>query len=41
MAALYDHIRAAPTVKPEVPVATGEIDPAFAGAARVVEEEYE
>jgi hypothetical protein len=24
-----------------VPVATGEIDPAFAGAARVVEAEYE
>ena len=40
-AALYDHIRQAPVVKREVPVATGEIDPAFAGAARVVEAEYE
>jgi len=28
-------------LKREVPVATGEIDPAFAGAARVVEAEYE
>jgi hypothetical protein len=41
MAALYDHIRQAPVVKREVPVATGEIDPAFSGAARVVEAEYE
>jgi nicotinate dehydrogenase subunit B len=41
MAALYDHIRAGPVVKREVPVATGEIDPAFADAARVVEAEYE
>jgi nicotinate dehydrogenase subunit B len=40
-AALYDHIRQAPVVKREVPVTTGEIDPAFAGAARVVEAEYE
>jgi nicotinate dehydrogenase subunit B len=40
-AALYQHIRQAPFVKREVPVATGEIDPAFAGAARVVEAEYE
>ncbi len=39
--ALYDHIRRAPVVKREAPVATGEIDPAFAGAARVVEAEYE
>jgi CO/xanthine dehydrogenase Mo-binding subunit len=41
MARLYDHIRAAPIAKREVPVATGEIDAAFAGAARVVEAEYE
>jgi len=41
MAALYDHIRAAPVVKREVPVANGEIDLAFAGAARVVEAEYQ
>jgi len=41
MAALYDHIRAAPVVKREVPVATGEIDQAFGGAARLVEAEYE
>ena len=41
MAALYDHIRQAAVVKREVPVATGEIDPAFGGAARVVEAEYE
>jgi nicotinate dehydrogenase subunit B len=41
MAALYDHIRQAPVTKREVPVATGEIDPAFAGAARVIEAEYE
>jgi CO/xanthine dehydrogenase Mo-binding subunit len=41
MAALYDHIRQARVIKREVPVAVGEIDPAFAGAARVVEAEYE
>jgi CO/xanthine dehydrogenase Mo-binding subunit len=41
MAALYDHIRQAPVTKREVPVATGEIDPAFASAAQVVEAEYE
>jgi nicotinate dehydrogenase subunit B len=41
MAALYDHIRKAPVVKREAPVTTGEIDPAFAAAARVVEAEYE
>jgi len=41
MAALYDHIRQAPVVKREVPVATGEIDPAFTSAARIVEAEYE
>ena len=29
MSALYDHIRQAPVVKREVPVATGEIDPAL------------
>jgi nicotinate dehydrogenase subunit B len=39
--ALYDHIRQAPVVKREVPVTAGEIDPVFAGAARVVEAEYE
>jgi len=39
--ALYQHIRQAPVVKREVPLATGEIDPAFAGAARVVAAEYE
>jgi CO/xanthine dehydrogenase Mo-binding subunit len=41
MATLHGHIRAAPVVKRQVPVATGEIDPVFAGAARVVEAEYE
>jgi nicotinate dehydrogenase subunit B len=41
MATLHGHIRAAPVVKREVPVATGEIDQALAGAARVVEAEYE
>jgi nicotinate dehydrogenase subunit B len=41
MAALYDHIRQASVVKREVQVATGEIDPAFASAARIVEAEYE
>jgi CO/xanthine dehydrogenase Mo-binding subunit len=41
MAALYDHIRQAPVVKREVPVATGEIDAAFTSAARIVEAEYE
>jgi hypothetical protein len=39
--ALYQHIRQAPVVKREVPVAVGDIDPAFAGAARIVEAEYE
>jgi CO/xanthine dehydrogenase Mo-binding subunit len=39
--ALYHHIRQAPVVKREVPVATGEIDPVFSRAARVVEAEYE
>jgi CO/xanthine dehydrogenase Mo-binding subunit len=41
MTALYDHIRAAPVTKREVPVATGEIDTAFSGAVRLVEAEYE
>ena len=41
MAALYDRIRQASVVKREVQVATGEIDPAFANAARIVEAEYE
>jgi nicotinate dehydrogenase subunit B len=40
-AALYQHIRQAPVVKREVPVSVGEIEPVFAGAARVVEAEYE
>jgi len=40
-AVLYQHIRQAPVVKREVPGATGEVDQAFAGAARVVEAEYE
>jgi CO/xanthine dehydrogenase Mo-binding subunit len=39
--ALYDHIRQASVVKREVLVTAGEIDPAFTGAARVVEAEYE
>src|SRR6516165_3496452 len=39
--ALYDHIRQAPVVKREVPITTGEIGPAFADAARIVEAEYE
>ncbi len=39
--ALYQHIRQAPVVKREVPVASGEIDPVFSGAARVIEAEYE
>ena len=41
MAALYDHIRQAPVVKRDVPVVMGEIEPAFASAARIVEAEYE
>src|SRR5947208_14236898 len=40
-AALYQHIRQAPVVKREAPVATGEIEPAFSSAAQVVEAEYE
>jgi CO/xanthine dehydrogenase Mo-binding subunit len=39
--ALYHHIRQAPVVKREFPSRPGEIEPAFAGAARVVEAEYE
>src|SRR5262249_28650559 len=39
--ALYQQIRQAPVVKHEAPVSVGEIDPVFAGAARVVEAEYE
>ena len=38
--ARYQHIRQAPVVKREVPVATGDIDPAFASAAQIVEAEY-
>ncbi|HEY1430461.1 MAG TPA: molybdopterin cofactor-binding domain-containing protein [Stellaceae bacterium] len=39
--ALYQHIRQASVVKREVPVMTGEIDPVFSSAARIVEAEYE
>jgi CO/xanthine dehydrogenase Mo-binding subunit len=38
---LYDHIRKATVLKRQVEVDKGAIDPAFAGAARVVEAEYE
>jgi hypothetical protein len=41
MTALYRRIGQAPVVTREVPVAVGEINPVFAGAARVVEAEYE
>jgi hypothetical protein len=37
----YDDLPQAPVLKREVPVGVGEIEPAFAGAARVVEAEYE
>ena len=37
----YYHIGEAPAVKREVPVATGDIEPAFADPARVAEAEYE
>jgi len=33
MAALYDHIRQAPVIKRETPVATGAIEAAFAASA--------
>jgi nicotinate dehydrogenase subunit B len=38
---LYDHIRKAPVTKREVEVENGEVDQALAGAARVIEAEYE
>ena len=38
---IFRYIRQAAVVKREVSVAIGEIDPAFAGAARVVAAEYE
>jgi nicotinate dehydrogenase subunit B len=38
---LYDHIRKATPVKREVEVNTGDVDKAFASAARVVEATYE
>jgi hypothetical protein len=41
MATLYDHIRQVPVVKRETLVTLGAIDAAFAGAARVIEAEYE
>jgi nicotinate dehydrogenase subunit B len=40
-AALYDHIRQAPTRKRDVGKQAGTVDDAFKGAARVIEAEYE
>ena len=40
-AALYDHIRKAPTRKREVGKEAGNVDDAFKSAARVIEAEYE
>jgi len=40
-AALYEHIRAAPVVQRQMEREGGDVDAAFAGAARVVEAEYE
>jgi len=40
-AALYDHIRKAPTRKRDVGKETGNVDDAFKSAARVIEAEYE
>jgi CO/xanthine dehydrogenase Mo-binding subunit len=40
-AALYDYIRRAPTTRRQVTTNEGEVDAAFARAARVVEAEYE
>jgi CO/xanthine dehydrogenase Mo-binding subunit len=40
-AAIYDHIRNAPVVKRDVEVNVGDVDAAFASAARVVEHTYE
>jgi CO/xanthine dehydrogenase Mo-binding subunit len=39
--ALYEHIRQAPVRKRSVEVQVGAVDPAFAGAARIVSAEYE
>lgn len=38
---LHDHIRSAPVIKREEPVVTGDLEAAFASAARIVEAEYE
>ena len=38
---LYDHIRKAPVRKREEPLKRGNVDEALAGAARIVEAEYE
>jgi CO/xanthine dehydrogenase Mo-binding subunit len=40
-AALYDHIRQAPTRKREAGKQSGNVDDAFKGAARIIEAEYE
>jgi CO/xanthine dehydrogenase Mo-binding subunit len=40
-AAIYDHIRNAPAARRTVEANTGDVDAAFAGAARVVEAEYQ
>jgi nicotinate dehydrogenase subunit B len=40
-AALYEHIRKAPVVKEDPEVKTGDVDAAFASAAKVVEATYE
>jgi nicotinate dehydrogenase subunit B len=39
--ALHDHIRRAAVVRRDEPVKKGDLDAAFAGAARIVEAEYE
>jgi nicotinate dehydrogenase subunit B len=41
LADLYDHIRKAPAVKREQEVNTGDVDAAFASAAKVIEATYE
>lgn len=41
MEKLYDHIRAAKTLKREEPVKKGDVEAAFKTAARVIEAEYE
>jgi nicotinate dehydrogenase subunit B len=40
-AGIYDHIRRTPARKREMPVNVGDVEAAFASAARVVEAEYE